>query len=107
MRFPGFLRDGFVPSSRHHPFGGFLLIRMKCGLVMGHPRHIGPELLGTVATAMANVTRNALPGLASMAIQLRGFWAFFYTQRHSSSAAASNWWCLTTSVGCAGGWTGK
>ena len=66
--FPGFLRDGFVSSHRNHALIGVILIRMKRGLFPVYQRELGPQLFGTVATAIPPMT-SATP--ASCAIDGR------------------------------------
>ena len=58
--FAGFFRDRFVLSSRNHACVGVLLIRLERRLRAVHFRHIRPQLLRTVATALADMKRNDL-----------------------------------------------
>jgi hypothetical protein len=63
MGFAGMLRDGLVPLCRNHSGIGVVLIRTECGLRTVHPRDLGPQLLGTVTTAIAHVKRHDLARL--------------------------------------------
>jgi hypothetical protein len=60
--FSGLLRDGFVPVSRNHAFVGFILVRMECRLPAVHSWELGPQLMGTVATAIPDMKSNNSAG---------------------------------------------
>jgi hypothetical protein len=61
--FPGMLRDGFVSLRRNDTAIGVVLICMECGLLTVHRRDLGPQLFGTVTTAIPDVKRNDLTRL--------------------------------------------
>jgi hypothetical protein len=61
--FPGVLCDGFVPLRRTHIGIGVVLIRMESGLLTVHQRDLGPQLFGTVTTAIPDMERNDLTRL--------------------------------------------
>lgn len=61
--FPGFLRDGVVLRRRTHPCVGFILIRIECRQLPVHGGQVSPQLLRTVATAIAEVQGNEWPRL--------------------------------------------
>ena len=50
--FPRFLRDRFLSLRRDHPCIGVVLIRMKCGLLTVDQGDLGPQLFGTITTAI-------------------------------------------------------
>jgi hypothetical protein len=64
--FPGMLRDGFVSLRRNHIAIGVVLICMECDLLTIHQRDLGPQLFGTVTTAIAHVKCNERNGVVSI-----------------------------------------
>ena len=58
--FAGVLRDGFVLRRGNDPGVDRILIRIEGRLLAVHRRQIGPQLLCTVVTAIANVECNNL-----------------------------------------------
>src|SRR5918999_3075040 len=61
--FPGVLRDGFVLGWWNHALVGLILIRMEYSLLAVLYGDIGPQLFGTVTTAITNMKRHDLARL--------------------------------------------
>jgi hypothetical protein len=61
--FPSVLRDGFVLGWWNHILVGLVLIRMEYNLLAASHGDIGPQLFGTVTTAITNMKRNNLARL--------------------------------------------
>jgi hypothetical protein len=61
--FPGLFRNSLVPRRRNHACVGFVLIRMKPGLLAIRHRDIGPQLFSALPTAIPHVEGNNLTGL--------------------------------------------
>ena len=63
MRFAGFLRHGCMLGWWNHALVGFVWIRMAPGRLTVHQGHLGPQLFGSLTTAVAHVQRDALARL--------------------------------------------
>jgi len=60
ISFPGFLRDGFMLSSRNHSCVDFIFIRIEHRLLTIHRGEVCPQLFRTVVTAISHVERDDL-----------------------------------------------
>src|SRR5215475_8726238 len=58
--FPCLLRDRFVALRRHDTPVYFILVRVKCGLVLIDLGDRSPQSFGTLAAAIADMKRNNL-----------------------------------------------
>ena len=54
------LRNGSVPPRWNYTCIGVVLVCMECGLLTVHQGDLGPQLFGTVTTAIPHVKRNDL-----------------------------------------------
>jgi hypothetical protein len=58
--FPSSFADGFVLSSRNHPFVHPILVGVKCGVLTIGLRNLGPQSPGTFAAAIPHMKGNPL-----------------------------------------------